>query len=64
MNIEILVWNTPSAEEIEQFEYLVIKLIDGKFWYYGADSDYEKCKQIVYSLGNAFIAPNPMYKEN
>lgn len=64
MNVEVLVMNTPLVEEIEEYEYLVVKLIDGQLWYYGADSDYEKCKQIVHSLGNAFIAPNPLYKEN
>jgi hypothetical protein len=37
------------------FDYIIVRMFDGEFWYYGADNDFERAECIANEIGGFVV---------
>lgn len=55
--IEILINNVP--DEVKN-QYMVIHIVEGRMYFYGADNNYTKAKEVAENIGGMVVL-NPKY---
>jgi len=48
--------NVPK--DLSKYRYVIGRFVEGEFWYYGADNNYDRCVEIADEIGNGFVVEN------
>lgn len=55
--------NLPDNESYRKYRYIVLNAVEGEIWYYGADNNYDKAREVAKNIGG-FVIVNDLVENN
>ena len=46
--------NMPATAD--NYKYIIVREVDGEFWYYGADNDRDRANEVALAVGGIVLA--------